>query len=80
MRCFIGSECLFDMEHGVRTVESGEHGVCSMKHGVPIEEYGMEYGGRRMKHALQSMASGVWSAAKGNGKWSLKYGIRNMEH
>ena len=71
---------IFNMDHGVRTVESGEHGVCSMKHGVPIKEYAMEYGGRRMKHGLQSMASGVWSAAKGNGKWSLKYGIQNMEH
>ena len=71
---------IFNMEHGVRTVESGEHGACSMKNGVRIKEYGMEYGGQRMKHGSQSMASGVWSAAKGNGKWSLKYGIRNMEH
>ena len=57
-----------------------ENCVWSLEHGVPIKEYGMEYAGRRMKHGLQSMASGVWSAAKGNGKWSLKYGIRNMEH
>ena len=38
-------------------------GFCSMKNGVRIEEYGMEYGGRRMKHGVQSLASGVWSAA-----------------
>ena len=38
-------------------------GFCSMKNGVRIEEYGMEYGGRRMKHGVQSLASGVWSVA-----------------
>ena len=46
---------------------------------VRIKECDMEYGGRRMKHGLQSMASGVWSAAWRNEKWSLEYGIRNME-
>ena len=55
--------CLVACLLAVRTVESGKHGVCSMKNGVRIKEYGVEYGGRRMKHGVQSLASGVWSAA-----------------
>ncbi len=80
---------IFNMEHGVRTVESGEHGVCSMKNGVRIEEYGMEYGGRRMKHGVQSLAleygvrvrgmeNGVWNM--GYGTWNIEYEARNMEY
>ena len=64
---------IFNMEHGVRTVESGEHGVCSMKNGIRIEEYGMEYGGRRMKHGCRA-----WLLDYGVRHGGMKNGVRNM--
>ena len=73
----------------MRTVESGEHGVCSTRNGVRIEEYGIEYGGQRMKHGVQSLAleygvrhrgmeNGVWNM--GYGTWNIEYEARNMEY
>ena len=50
------------MEHGIRNVEAGEHAVCSRESGVRIKDYGVrsvEYEGWRMKHGVQSIASGV---------------------
>ena len=54
-----------------------------------MKEYGMEYGGRRMKHAVQSLAlecgvrhrgmeNGVWNM--GYGTWNIEYEARNMEY
>ena len=71
---------MWNMEYSTwsteRTVESGEHGVCSMKNGVRIEEYGMEYGGRRMKLGVQSLAleCGVRHRGMENGVWDMGYG------
>jgi len=60
-----------------------------MKNGVRIEEYGMEYGGRRMKHGCRAllleygvphrgMENGVRNM--GYGTWPIDYEARNMEY
>ena len=48
-------------------------GFCSMKNGVQIEEYGMEYGGRRMKHRCRA-----WLLEYGVRHGGMKNGVRNM--
>ena len=64
-------------------------GFCSMKNGVRIEEYGIEYGGRRMKHGCRAllleygvphrgMENGVRNM--GYGTWPIDYEARNMEY
>ena len=53
-----------------------------MKNGVRIEEYGMEYGGRRMKLGVQSLAleCGVRHRGMENEVWNMGYGTWNIEY
>ena len=65
-------DSVWSMEFGVWSMDFeawSTYGEWSKEHRVPITEYG-----------VQSMTSGVWSAASWNGKWSQEYRIRNMEH
>jgi len=78
---------IFNMDYGVRIVESGKHRVCSMENGVRIKEYGMEEGGWEWKmdsgiwdteHGTLNMKHGIWNMDYG--VWSVTYGGLRMEH